>query len=71
MAWERIGRRADETPSRRAVHGDYSLSGSFESFKQKFESFDRVALPVPTIDVDTTAGYDPTIEEIVAFVNRV
>jgi predicted kinase len=69
VARERIARRADETQSRRAVHGDYSLLESFDSFKQKFESFERVALPVPSIEVDTTDGYAPTLDEIVAFVN--
>ena len=70
VARERIARRADEDPARRAVHGDYSLLGSFEGFKESFESFDPVALPVPSVEVDTTAGYEPAVEEIVAFVNR-
>jgi hypothetical protein len=29
-----------------------------------------VAIEAPTIHVDTTEGYDPTIEELVAFVDR-
>jgi len=70
VARERIAKRADETASRRAVHGDYSLLEPFDSWKLKFESFDPIALPVPSIQVDTTDGYDPPIEEIVAFVNR-
>lgn len=70
VARERIARRADETPARRAVHGDYNLLEPFDSFRLKFESFDPIALPVPSIQVDTTDGYDPTLEEIVAFLNR-
>lgn len=70
VARERIAQRADEMPARRPVHGDYSLLEPFDSFKLKFESFDPIALPVPSIEVDTTDGYDPTVEEIVAFVNR-
>lgn len=31
--------------------------------------FDRVALGVPEIRVDTTAGYEPGLEAVVAFVN--
>ena len=52
------------------MHGDCSLVEPFDSFKQKLESFDPIALPVPSIQVDATDGYDPTVEEIVAFVNR-
>lgn len=70
VAWERMARRADEMPARRAVHGDYDLLGTLEAFKQKFQSFDPIVLPVPSIEVDTTDGYDPTLEEIVAFANR-
>ncbi len=70
VARERIARRADETPARRAIHGDYSLLEPLDSFKQKFESFEPIALPVPSIQVDTTDGYDPILEEIVAFLNR-
>jgi predicted kinase len=70
VARKRIARRADERQARRAVHGDYSLQEPFESFKLTFESFDPIALPVPSIQVDTTDGYDPTVEEIVAFVVR-
>ena len=70
VAWERVAKRADETPARRAVHGDYDLLEPFETFKQKFQSFDPIVLPVPSIQVDTTDGYDPTVEGIVAFVSR-
>jgi predicted kinase len=70
VAWERITRRADETPARRAVHGDYNLLEPFDSFKQTFESFEPIALSVPSIVVDTTDGYEPTVEEIVTFASR-
>jgi hypothetical protein len=52
------------------VHGDYSLLEPFESFRLKVESFEPISLPVPSIEVDTTDGYDPTVEEIVRFLNR-
>jgi predicted kinase len=70
VAQERIARRADEMPSRRAAHGDYSQSEPLETFRRMFESFDPIALPVPSIEVDTTDGYDPPLEEIVAFLDR-
>ncbi|MGW5365752.1 AAA family ATPase [Actinopolymorpha pittospori] len=33
-------------------------------------AFDPISLAVPTLLVDTTAGYDPRLPDIVAFVNR-
>jgi len=33
--------------------------------------FQRLELPAPSLDVDTTAGYDPPLERIVDFVDRV
>lgn len=32
-----------------------------------FEDFRRVAIDAPSIDVDTSDGYDPSLEQIVAF----
>lgn len=57
----RIGRRA-ENPVRRA-HADYGPDGTPHA------SFDRVSVDAPWIEVDTTDGYRPGIEDIVAFVN--
>lgn len=70
IARERVAQRADETASRRAVHGDYSLLEPLDTWKLKYESFDPIRLSVPSIEVDTTDGYDPSLEEIVAFLNR-
>jgi hypothetical protein len=70
VARERIVRRADEIPARRAVHGDYNVADSFDRFRAAHESFDPIALPVPSLEVDTTDGYVPSAEEIVAFVDR-
>jgi predicted kinase len=70
IARERMAGRADQTPARRAVHGDWSLLEPFDRFKASFESFDPIALPVPSLEVDTTNGYDPSTAEIVAFVRR-
>jgi predicted kinase len=70
VAQERMARRAEETPARRAVHGDYGLLAEFDSFRARYESFDPISLPVPSLQVDTTDGYDPAAEEIAKFVSR-
>ena len=68
VAWERINRRSDELPARRLVHGDPSLDEPFESFVAKLARFDPVVLPVPTMEVDTSAGLEPGLEEILCAV---
>jgi predicted kinase len=70
VARERMARRADEIPARRAVHGVYSVADSSERFRAAHESFDPIALPVPSLEVDTTDGYAPSVEEIAAFIDR-
>ncbi|HEX7255173.1 MAG TPA: AAA family ATPase [Gaiellaceae bacterium] len=54
---ERIDRRAAEVPGRRPIHGNSGL----------VEDFDQLRLPVPSLEVDTTDGYEPSLDEIVAF----
>jgi len=50
------------------VHGDPSLDEPFESFVAKLARFDPVVLPVPTMEVDTSAGLEPLLEEILCAV---
>jgi predicted kinase len=71
VAWERINRRAGQLPARRAVHGDPSLDEPFERFAAKLAGFDAVALPVPTIDVDTSGPIDAGLEAALRFLGRV
>jgi predicted kinase len=55
LADERIHLRA---PDHRAVHGQSLRPG---------DGFVEPAFDVPTLDVETTSGYDPPLEQIVAF----
>lgn len=50
----------------RSAHADAQVIGD----SRYFDDFQRLAMSVPSIDVDTTSGYEPSIEQIVAFVNR-
>src|SRR3954447_17994480 len=49
----------------RAAHADASVLDD----AGYFDDFHRVAMRVPTIDVDTTSGYSPSLDHLVAFVN--
>ena len=51
------------------THGDSTL-GKGSRTGNRLGSFEHISIPAPSIDVDTTDGYDPTLEEIVAFINR-
>ena len=58
-----LRRMRDRTP--RVAHADVSVVED----SQYFARFSRVAIEAPSIDVDTTSGYRPSIEQLVAFVN--
>jgi predicted kinase len=49
----------------RPAHADQSVLTD----STYFATFKRVSLPVPTIDVNTTNGYEPSISQVVRFLN--
>jgi predicted kinase len=53
----------------RLAHADSQLTLAFKSDPSALEAFDRVSLPVPWMDVDTTEGYKPSLPDLVAFIN--
>jgi predicted kinase len=61
-------RRIEERAHLRTAHADAQLLRDLDAGTAFFESFDRLSI-APSIDVDTTSGYEPSIERIVAFVN--
>ncbi len=66
VALERRARRLVLDPLRGAAHGE----GPREDTAARglaHDAFDRVAVDAPWIEVDTTDGYDPGLEEIAAF----
>jgi predicted kinase len=63
LAARRVLRRTQDNPSRRA-HADLHPETS-----RHRRTFTRVCMDVPTLEVDTTDGYRPGLDQIVAFVN--
>jgi predicted kinase len=63
LAARRILRRTQDDPSRRA-HADLHPETS-----RLRRTFNRLSLDVPWLEVDTTDGYRPGLDQVVAFVN--
>jgi predicted kinase len=68
VALERVRLRLTETP--RAAHAVAEQVHDRDRWNRDYEAFPRLALGSPSIDVDTTAGYEPQLAEVAAFVNR-
>lgn len=65
LAFRRSLRRAKGNPLRSA-HPDPDESDKAE-WTRRHADFERLALGVPSIEVDTTSGYRPALAEVVAF----
>jgi predicted kinase len=63
LAARRVRQRAQDNPLRRA-HADPEALRS-----EGRRTFTRVSMDVPSLEVDTTDGYRPALDQIVAFVN--
>lgn len=59
-----VGRQRMASWAPRPAHADSSVSEDAEYYAK----YVPVSLGVPTIDVDTSNAYEPTLDEIVAFV---
>jgi len=69
VAVQRVLRRAATDATRRA-HADPAPHGA-AAYARQLAAFDRVRLDVPSLDVETTSGYRPGLDEIVAFASAV
>ena len=70
LARERIVRRANDHAHARASHPDEELLAALDNGEMRPEDFDEIARVFPSMSVDTTDGYEPDIEAIVAFASR-
>lgn len=68
VAFERSLRRGEQNPLR-AAHADPG-PGDEARRARAHQAFNRVAVPAPWIEVDTTDGYRPGLSEIVAFASH-
>ena len=67
VAFQRIvGRGA--TSSVRAAHADPGPADEADYVRRHLE-FSRVSLDAPWIEVDTTSGYRPGVDQVVHFIN--
>jgi predicted kinase len=67
VAFARTLQRWQENPLRRAHGGPPCADAAAHALGHN--AFDRVSVDAPWIEVDTTHGYDPQLEEVVAFIN--
>jgi predicted kinase len=74
VAFRRALRRAQDNPLRRA-HADPAPEDPEDPHTQAehrlhYHAYRRISLDAPALEVDTTDGYRPGLDQIVAFVNR-
>jgi predicted kinase len=69
VARDRVLQRLERDPLRRS-HADQSAA-DLAAHVQRHNTFTRLSLDTPWIEVDTTHGYAPGLDEIVKFVNAV
>ncbi|HZA35790.1 MAG TPA: AAA family ATPase [Vicinamibacterales bacterium] len=70
VSFQRAATRAASNEHRVRAHGDSTLGKDVAAWADLFDSFEHVSLPVPWIEVDTTSGYDPPLEELIAFIDQ-
>ena len=70
VSFQRASARATASASRLRAHGDSTIGKGVAEWSQAFEGFEHLSLDVPTLDVDTSDGYEPSLEDVLAFVNR-
>ncbi|MGW0706713.1 AAA family ATPase [Streptomyces sp. NPDC002643] len=66
VAHGRIVQRAKQD-AHRAAHGDQDLLEAIAAGEHSLESWVPISLDVPTLTVDTSDGYQPSLENIAAF----
>jgi predicted kinase len=68
IAFHRALQRSENNPVRR-VHVDPRPDHDLASFVRSRDGFNRICVEAPSIEVDTTQGYTPGLDEILTFVS--
>ena len=68
VAFRRVLQRSQDNPARR-VHADPGPDHDLADFARHRDAFNRVSVEAPWMEVDTTDGYQPGLDEIVRFIN--
>ncbi|MDP9315271.1 MAG: ATP-binding protein [Chloroflexota bacterium] len=67
LARARFIQRGQLDPERERYHGDWAVRAAKEGQELPINTYDPPHLPVPTLTIDTSEGYRPTLETIVMF----
>jgi predicted kinase len=67
LARARFIERVQVDPTRERFHGDSAASTAKDGIAASDAQYDPPVMDLPTLVVDTTDGYSPTLEQIVAF----
>ena len=65
-----VARRRILNREPRPAHADADLRQTLAAGDGYFTDFDRLAISAPSLDVDTTDGYVPALDQVAEFVNR-
>lgn len=67
LARSRFVQRGLSDPNRLRFHGDWGVRAAQEGLELPIGSYDPPLLPIPTLEVDTSEGYHPNLDDIESF----
>jgi predicted kinase len=67
LARSRFVQRGLSDPNRLRFHGDWGIRAAQEGLEVPIGSYDPPLLPIPTLEVDTSDGYRPHLDDIESF----
>jgi predicted kinase len=67
LARSRFVQRGLSDPNRLRFHGDWGVRAAQEGLELPLRNYDPPFLPIPTLEVDTSDGYCPSLDDIKSF----